>query len=123
MSLAIIRDVARLGFWSVARRLFHGSRQSPGSCRHQPAVPNRRRTTRISLGVNAHIVQSDGSVVAARCVDANDEAFSVYTEAPFQTGELVKLALGPTGRGPTFIAQVVWYREGRVGLRCNASAD
>jgi len=121
MTLSIIRQVARLGFWSAARRLFKTRTQPPRSSAHQAGIPNRRRLTRIEVGVPAHIVRSNGSVLAARCLDANDEAFSVYTDAPFRTGELVKLTLGPTGRAPRFIAQVVWCRDGRIGLRCNAS--
>jgi hypothetical protein len=86
-------------------------------------VGNRRRKSRISVAMTAHIQRSDGSVIAAQCVDANDEVFAVHTPTPFRVGELVRLTLGRTHEGPTFVAHVIWYRNDRVGLRCNASAD
>jgi hypothetical protein len=67
MTLSIVRHVARLSFWAVARRLFRTSTHSQPNTRNI-SIPNRRRMTRVSVGLNARI-QRDGSVVAGlhRC--------------------------------------------------------
>ena len=120
--MSIIRDMARLGVRIIARHIFRSRPQSRRS-EPQPKVPNRRRMTRLPVGLVAEIRRSDGTVIAARCVDANDETFSVHTETPFRVGESVSLTLGSSGRGPSFIAHVVWRRDACVGLRCTASTE
>jgi PilZ domain len=81
---------------------------------------DRRRLERTSLGLALRIERGDGSTVAGTCVDASDEAFAITTEVPLGVGEFVRLKIGRRQR--SFVAQVVWQKDERFGLRCLPAA-
>lgn len=128
--LSFRRHLKRTRLFSLLRRALAGDAAHSGEperTRQTDAkvadISDRRRLTRIRLGLNTRIRRGDGTVIDVRCEDANDQAFAICTDAPFAMGEFVTLTLGSRRPGPSFLAQVIWCERGRVGFQCIASAD
>jgi hypothetical protein len=80
------------------------------------APHDQRRLPRITLGLPIRIDRGDGTAANGICVDASDEVFAVTADNQLSVGEFVRLRIGKQGR--VFVAQVVWHKEQRFGLRC-----
>jgi hypothetical protein len=71
----------------------------------------KRRKPRHSCAIPTELVDGVGKTWSCRIIDMSENGFGIITPASLQRGSIMNILK------PSIMAEVVWARENKVGLR------